>query len=77
MAHRQQSVSLYLDTDVTHQCMLHYSRDQHLIGIIEFSKPSFLLRWQDLGDFRLSYRRIFRDAFSGLCQCDDYRYSKM
>mgnify|MGYP006947055377 FL=1 len=52
MAYRQQSVSLDLDTDVTHQCALHHTRDQHLIGIIEFSKPSFLLRWQDLEYFR-------------------------
>ena len=40
MAYRQQSVTLDLDTDVTHQCSLHYTRDQHLIGIIEFNKPS-------------------------------------
>src|SRR5690606_705895 len=52
MAYRQQSVSLDLDTDVTHQCALHYTRDQHLIGIIEFSKPGYLLRWQDLEYFR-------------------------
>ena len=52
MAYRQQSVSLDLDTDVTHQCTLHHTRDQHLIGIIEFSKPSFALRWQDLEYFR-------------------------
>ncbi|MQW91402.1 hypothetical protein GFH30_10020 [Acinetobacter wanghuae] len=52
MAYSQKSVSLDLDTDVTYQCALHYTRDQHLIGIIEFSKPSFVLRWQDLEFFR-------------------------
>lgn len=52
MAYSQKIVSLDLDTDVTYQCALHYTRDQHLIGIIEFSKPSFVLRWQDLEFFR-------------------------
>jgi hypothetical protein len=52
MAYSQKSVTLDLDTDVTHQCTLHYTRDQHLIGIIEFSKPSYALRWQDLEYFR-------------------------
>ena len=52
MAYRQQSVTLDLDTDVTHQCHLHYTRDQHLIGIIEFSKPSYILKWGDLECFR-------------------------
>lgn len=52
MAYRQQSVALDLDTDVTHQCSLHYTRDQHLIGIIEFSKPSYVLKWGDLEYFR-------------------------
>lgn len=52
MAYRQQSVTLDLDTDVTHQCHLHYTRDQHLIGIIQFSKPSYILKWGDLEFFR-------------------------
>ena len=52
MAYRQQSVTLDLDTDVKHQCHLHYTRDQHLIGIIEFSKPSYILKWADLEFFR-------------------------
>ena len=52
MAYRQQSVTLDLDTDVTHQCHLHYTRDQHLIGIIEFSKPSYILKWGGLEFFR-------------------------
>ena len=52
MAYRQQSVSLDLETDVTHQCSLHYTRDQHLIGIIVFNKPSFILTWGDLEFFR-------------------------
>ena len=52
MAYRQQSVTLDLDTDVTHQCGLHYTRDEHLIGIIEFNKPSHILKWGDLEYFR-------------------------
>ena len=52
MAYRQQSVTLDLDTDVTHQCHLHYTRDQHLIGIIEFSQSSYILKWGDLEFFR-------------------------
>ena len=52
MAYRQQSVSLDLETDVTHQCSLHYTRDQHLIGIIEFNKQSFILTCGDLEFFR-------------------------
>lgn len=47
-----QSVSLDLNTDVTHQCFLHHTRDEHLIGIIEFTKPSHLLQWGDLEYFR-------------------------
>ena len=52
MLYLQQSVTLDLDTDVTHQCALHYTRDQHLIGIIEFNKASYLLKWGDLEYFR-------------------------
>ena len=52
MAYQRQSVALDLDTDVTHQCYLHTSRDEHLIGIIEFSKPSYVVKWGDLEYFR-------------------------
>jgi len=52
MAYRLQRTSLDLDTDVTHQCYLHHTRDLHLIGIIEFSKPSYVLKWGDLDYFR-------------------------
>ncbi|QIO06709.1 hypothetical protein [Acinetobacter shaoyimingii] len=52
MAYLRQSVSLDLDTDVTHQCHLHKTRDGHSIGIIEFSKPSYILKWGDLEYFR-------------------------
>lgn len=52
MAYRLQRTSLDLDTDVSHQCYLHYTRDQHLIGIIEFSKPGYVLTWGDLEYFR-------------------------
>ncbi|WP_151838635.1 hypothetical protein [Acinetobacter radioresistens] len=52
MAYRLQRTSLDLDTDLTHQCYLHHTRDLHLIGIIEFSKPSYVLKWGDLEYFR-------------------------
>ena len=52
MTYRQQQVTLDLETDVTHQCSLHYTRDQHIVGIIEFSKPSYILKWGDLEYFR-------------------------
>ncbi|AXY60846.1 MULTISPECIES: hypothetical protein [Acinetobacter] len=52
MAYRQQNVSLDIDTDVTHQCSLHYTRDLHLIGVLEFTKPSYVLKWGDLEYFR-------------------------
>lgn len=52
MAYQRQSVSLDLDTDVTHQCFLHTTRDEHFIGIIEFNKPSYVLKWGDLEYFR-------------------------
>ena len=54
-----QDVTLNIETDVTHQCALHYTRDKHLIGIISFSKPSYSLQWGDLEYFR---RRV--DEFS-------------
>lgn len=46
MSYQRQAVSLDLDTDVTHQYLLHTTRDGHLIGIIEFSKPSYALKWE-------------------------------
>lgn len=52
MSYSQQRVSLDLDTDVSHQCFLHRTRDEYLIGIIEFSKPSYVLKWGDLEYFR-------------------------
>ena len=52
MTYLRQSVSLDLDTDVTAQCFLHTTRDENLIGIVEFSKPSFILKWGDLEFFR-------------------------
>ncbi|MFT4020145.1 MAG: hypothetical protein QM666_01355 [Acinetobacter sp.] len=52
MTYQTEAVTLDLDSDVTHQCFLHHTRDNHLIGIIEFNKPSYLLRWQDLEYFR-------------------------
>ncbi len=64
MAYHQQGVTLDLDTDVTHQCSLHYTRDQHLIGIIEFSKPSYVLKWGDLRVFPSPYGRAFCYAIS-------------
>ncbi len=66
---RQQSVTLDLDTDVTHHCTLHYTRDQHLIGIMEFNKPSFLLNWGDL-EYFVVVRRVLVMPFPELHQCD-------
>ena len=31
---------------------MHHTRDEHLIGIIEFNKPSSILKWGDLEYFR-------------------------
>lgn len=52
MTYRQLKVDLDLDTDVSHQCTLHHTRDQHLIGIVEFTKNSYVLKWGDLEYFR-------------------------
>lgn len=52
MSYRLSSVSLDLETDVTHQCYLHRTRDQHLIGVIEFTKPTYAFKWGDLEYFR-------------------------
>ena len=52
MAYQQNPVTLELDTDVTHECSLHHTRDQHLIGIIRFIKPSYQLKWGDIEYFR-------------------------
>ncbi|TXJ06754.1 MAG: hypothetical protein E6Q25_08655 [Acinetobacter sp.] len=60
MAYRLTPVNLTLATDVTHQCSLHRTRDQHLIGILAFSKPhDSELTWADIEYCR---RRI--DEFS-------------
>lgn len=52
MAYQQTPVTLTLDTDVTHECFLHHTRDQHLVGIIRFNKPSYQLKWSDIEYFR-------------------------
>lgn len=41
-------ISLSLATDVSHRCWLHRSRDEHLIGIIELTKPDSELSWNDI-----------------------------
>lgn len=41
-------ISLSLATDVTHRCCLHRSRDEHLIGVIELTKPDSELTWSDI-----------------------------
>ena len=48
MSFRLTPISLSLATDVTHRCWLHRSRDEHLIGIIEFTKPDSELSWNDI-----------------------------
>lgn len=52
MTYQRHSISLELDSDVSHQCYLHHTRDDHLIGILEFQKPSEQLHWTDLEYFR-------------------------
>lgn len=52
MPYQLKPVTLELSTDVTHSCYIHQTRDQHLIGIIEFSKPTYSLKWEDLEYFR-------------------------
>ena len=48
MSYRLTPISLSLATDVTHRCWLHRSRDEHLIGIIELTKPDSELTWNDI-----------------------------
>lgn len=52
MAYQRHRVALDVDTDVTHECFLHHTRDNHLIGILEFHKPSEQLTWGDIEYFR-------------------------
>ncbi|ESK40685.1 hypothetical protein P256_01140 [Acinetobacter nectaris CIP 110549] len=48
MPYKLQAVSLDLTTDVTHECYLHYTRDQHMIGVMKFYKEGYQLKWEDL-----------------------------
>ncbi len=48
MSFRLTPISLSLATDVTHRCWLHRSRDGHLIGVIELTKPDSELTWSDI-----------------------------
>ena len=48
MSYRLTPISLSLATDVTHRCWLHRSRDEHLIGVIELTKPDSELTWSDI-----------------------------
>lgn len=48
MSYRLTPISLSLATDVTHRCWLHRSRDEHLIGVIELTKPDSELTWCDI-----------------------------
>lgn len=48
MSFRFTQISLSLATDVTHRCCLHRSRDEHLIGVIELTKPDSELTWSDI-----------------------------
>ncbi len=52
MTYQTKCVTLDLDTDVSHDCAVHTTRDGHLIGIIEFHKASEQLTWGDLEYFR-------------------------
>lgn len=55
MAYRLIPISLSLATDVTHQCWLHRTRDQYLIGVIKINKPDSEFTW---GDVEYCRRRI-------------------
>ncbi|GAB3047487.1 hypothetical protein GCM10027155_11560 [Acinetobacter apis] len=48
MVYKLQPISLDLKTDITHQCYVHHTRDQHLIGVIEFHKNNYTFSWEDL-----------------------------
>ena len=48
MSFRLTPISLSRATDVTHRCWLHRSRDEHLIGVIELTKPDSELTWNDI-----------------------------
>lgn len=52
MSYKLQSISLDIETDVSHECSLHHTRDHHIIGVISFQKPSYQLKWSDLEYFR-------------------------
>jgi hypothetical protein len=48
MAYHLIPVSLTVVTDVSHQCWLHRTRDNYLIGILKFSKPNTEFTWADI-----------------------------
>lgn len=52
MAYLKKTVTLDLDSDLSHHCSVHATRDGHLIGIIEFKKTSEGLTWGDMEYFR-------------------------
>lgn len=66
MAYRLIPVSLSLATDVSHQCWLHKTRDQHLVGIIKFCKPDSELTW---GDVEYCRRRIEEFSLMPFPEC--------
>lgn len=69
MAYRVLPVNLSLATDVTHQCSLHRTRDDHLIGILQFKKnPHDALTWHDLEYCR---RRIDELSVMPFPECID------
>ncbi|MBF7683624.1 hypothetical protein I2F27_09850 [Acinetobacter sp. B5B] len=59
MAYTLTPISLDLNTDMTHTCHVHLSRDRHIIGIIEFHKAGYAFQWEDL-----EYMRRKTDEFS-------------
>ena len=66
MAYRLIPVSLSLATDVTHQCWVHRTRDEHLIGVIKFSKPASEFTW---GDVEYCRRRIEEFSLMPFPEC--------
>lgn len=66
MAYQLIPVSLSLETDVSHQCWLHRTRDNYLIGIIKFSKPHTEFTW---GDIEYCRRRIEEMSLMPFPEC--------
>lgn len=66
MAYTLTPISLHLNTDITHKCHIHLTRDQNLVGVIEFFKSDYTLKWEDLEYIR---RRTEEFSIMPLPEC--------